>query len=92
MAVKLLEVPAEIIEDALDLELKTARSSPTPSTGALHLSRRAASGRARHGGTPAKARLGSLPWPAIDAAKAIPWVESKAGVTLAESQRRTANR
>ena len=30
---------------------------------------------------------GALPWPAIDAAKAIPWVESKAGITLAASQR-----
>jgi hypothetical protein len=28
----------------------------------------------------------------IDAEKAILWVEGKAGVTLAESQRRTANR
>jgi hypothetical protein len=32
-------------------------------------------------------REGMLPWPHVDPAKAIPWVESKAGITLAESQR-----
>src|SRR5512134_3109449 len=31
--------------------------------------------------------IGALPWPAIDAAKAIPWVDGKAGITLAASQR-----
>ncbi len=30
---------------------------------------------------------GRPPWPAIDPAKAIPWVEAKLGVTLADSQR-----
>ena len=28
-----------------------------------------------------------LPWPHIDPAKAIPWVEARAGIMLAESQR-----
>ena len=30
---------------------------------------------------------GAPPWPAIDAERAIPWVEEKTGLTLAESQR-----
>ncbi len=29
-----------------------------------------------------------LPWLAIDAAKAIAWVDTKAGITLATSQRK----
>jgi exodeoxyribonuclease V alpha subunit len=31
--------------------------------------------------------VGAPPWPTIDADKAIPWVEGKTGLTLAESQR-----
>src|SRR5512134_1942448 len=31
---------------------------------------------------------GALPWRGIDAVKAIPWVETKAGITLAASQRK----
>jgi exodeoxyribonuclease V alpha subunit len=30
---------------------------------------------------------GSMPWPGIDPAKAIPWVESRLGFALAESQK-----
>ena len=29
---------------------------------------------------------GSLPWPEIDADKALPWIEGKTGLTLAKSQ------
>ena len=29
---------------------------------------------------------GPLPWPDIDAAKALPWIEQKVGITLADSQ------
>ncbi len=32
-------------------------------------------------------RVGILPWPAIDADQAIPWVERRTGVTLSPSQR-----
>ena len=31
--------------------------------------------------------IGEMPWPAIDAEKAVPWVERRIGMTLAESQR-----
>jgi exodeoxyribonuclease V alpha subunit len=30
---------------------------------------------------------GKLPWPAIDPGKAIPWIEQRIGLTLAESQK-----
>jgi exodeoxyribonuclease V alpha subunit len=52
----------------------------------LHLAERAIASRLR------TLTSGSLPWPAIDAEKAIPWVEGKAGVTLAESQRQAVRR
>jgi exodeoxyribonuclease V alpha subunit len=88
MAAKLLEVPATIIEGALDLELNdgevvtdTVDEKPCIFLAGLHRAERAIAGRLR------TLASGSLPWPAIDAEKAIPWVESKAGVTLAESQR-----
>ena len=29
---------------------------------------------------------GPVPWPAIDAAKALPWAEARTGLTLADSQ------
>ena len=35
---------------------------------------------------------GALPWPAIDAEKAAPWVERRIGMTLAESQRQAVGR
>ena len=67
---------------------KTARSSPTASTArrciflaGLHRAERAIAARIK------RSASGALPWPAIDAAKAIPWVETKAGITLAASQR-----
>jgi exodeoxyribonuclease V alpha subunit len=30
---------------------------------------------------------GKLPWPPIDAGKAVPWIEQRVGLTLAESQK-----
>ena len=30
---------------------------------------------------------GKLPWPPIDADKAVPWIEQRVGLTLAESQK-----
>jgi exodeoxyribonuclease V alpha subunit len=29
---------------------------------------------------------GTLPWPSIDPEKALPWIERKTGLSLAESQ------
>ena len=88
MAVTLLEVPAEIIETALDLELQDGEVVADSVDGerciflaGLHRAERAIAARIR------ALISGALPWPAIDAAKAIPWVETKAGITLAASQR-----
>ncbi|MDG4602596.1 MAG: ATP-dependent RecD-like DNA helicase [Defluviicoccus sp.] len=88
MAAALLEVPAEIIEAALGLELHdgdvvadTVEERPCIFLAGLHRAERAIAGRLRALAT------GPLPWPAIDAEKAIPWVETKAKITLAVSQR-----
>ena len=88
MAVELLEVPAAIIETALGLELQDGEviaddvdAEPCVFLAGLHRAERAIAARI---GT---LRRGALPWPAIDAAKAIPWAESKAGIDLAASQR-----
>jgi exodeoxyribonuclease V alpha subunit len=88
MAVGLLDVPAEIIETALDLELQNGTVIADSVDGerclflaGLHRAERAIAGRIR------ALRSGAPPWPPIDAAKAISWVETKAGITLAASQR-----
>jgi exodeoxyribonuclease V alpha subunit len=88
MAVRLLDVPAEIIETALDLELQDGDVIADSVEGercvflaGLHRAERAIAARIK------VLRSGALPWPMIDAAKAIRWVETKAGITLAASQR-----
>jgi exodeoxyribonuclease V alpha subunit len=88
MAVTLLEVSAEIIETALDLELREGEVVADSVDGerciflsGLHRAERAIAARIK------ALNCGALPWPAIDAARAIPWVESKAGINLAASQR-----
>jgi exodeoxyribonuclease V alpha subunit len=75
MAVTLLEVPTEIIESALDLELQNGEVIANAVDGercvflaGLYRAERAIAGRIKALGS------GSLPWPAIDAARAIPWV------------------
>ena len=88
MAEQLLEIPASIVEEALGLELEAGDVIADEVDGrrciflaGLHRSERAIAGRLRI------LQQGALPWPHVDPAKAIPWVETKAGVTLAESQR-----
>ncbi len=88
LAVELLEVPAEIIERALDLELQDGEvvadsvdDERCIFLAGLHRAERAIADRIK------ALSIGALPWPSIDAAKAIPWVETKAGITLAASQR-----
>lgn len=88
MAVSLLEAPAATIGTALDLELRdgevvgdTVDGEQCIFLAGLHRAERAIA--ARLDGL----RGGPSPWPPIDAAKALPWVESKAAITLAPSQR-----
>ena len=88
LAEKLLDVPQDLIRTALDLELadgtviadrlgETACVFPA----GLHRAERAIADRLL---TLAK---GKTPWPWIDPDKAIPWIERRTGLTLAESQK-----
>ena len=88
MAEQLLEIPASIVEEALDLELEAGDVIADEVDGrrciflaGLHRSERAIAARL------ATLQEGAIPWPHVDPARAIPWVEARAGVTLAESQR-----
>ena len=87
LAVELLEVPRELVQTALDLELAegnviadTVGDMPCVFLGGLYRAERAIADRVH--------RLinGSLPWPSIDPDKALPWIEQKTGLSLAHSQ------
>ncbi len=87
-AVKLLEIPAPIIERAVEEELiqENLVAEPIQEKLALFLTPlyRSERGIAEH-----IARLaGEPPWGHIDAAKAVPWVEEKTCLSLSESQRK----
>ena len=87
LAGKLLEVPAPLIDSALQEEL--AEETLTADrvgdaeciflTG-LYLAERGISEHLK------RIRVGTLPWQEIDAGKALPWIEQKTGLTLAASQ------
>ncbi len=87
LAERLLEVPAELVGTALDLELAEGtvvadRVGDTECvflTG-LHRAERAISERLL------RLREGAPPWGAIDAERAIAWVSERIGLTLAPSQ------
>jgi exodeoxyribonuclease V alpha subunit len=87
LAVKLLEIPSGIVEDAIHEELKQGViiADQVEDRGCVFLAGlyRAEQSIAARLKTIAR---GGLPWPRIDADKAIPWVEEKAGLALAESQ------
>ena len=88
LAAELLEIPAGIVEEALELELRGGDVVADEVDGracvflaGLH--------RAERGIAERLLRLaqGSPPWPAIEALKAIAWVEQRTGLALAASQR-----
>jgi exodeoxyribonuclease V alpha subunit len=88
LAARLLEVPAELIAPALALELAAGVVVADALDGrscvflaGLYRAEQAIAERLR------LLAAGSLPWPAIDAARAIPWVQRRTGLTLADSQR-----
>ncbi|WP_417281705.1 ATP-dependent RecD-like DNA helicase [Azospirillum himalayense] len=88
MAVKLLEIDASILEAAAELERQDGAvvadslgGEPCLFLASLHRAEQAIADRLR------RLAGGPVPWPEIDAEKAIPWVEAKAGITLAEGQR-----
>jgi len=88
LAEKLLEVPVELVRTALGLELTegTVVADYVGDTPCIFL---AGLHRAEHGIADRLTRLlnGPLPWPWIDPEKALPWVEARVGLALAESQR-----
>jgi exodeoxyribonuclease V alpha subunit len=88
LATKLLEVDKAIVRAALDHELThdeivadAIGGEPCVFLRGLYLAERGVAERLL------SLAQGSPPWPAIDADKAIPWVEKKTGKTLAASQR-----
>src|ERR1700720_2648275 len=87
LAVELLEVPAQLIQTALDLELaeRTVVADTVGETACIFL---AGLYRAEQVIAERILRLviGTLPWPYIDPEKALPWIEQKTGLSLAESQ------
>jgi len=88
LALELLEVPAELIQTALDLELaeRTVVADTVGETACIFL---AGLYRAEQVIAERILRLanGTLPWPYIDPDKALPWIEQqKIGLSLAASQ------
>src|SRR5487761_116030 len=87
LAVELLEISKELVQTALDLELAegTVIAATVAETACIFLV-----GLYRAEQVIAERILriasGKLPWPSIDAEKALPWVERKTGLSLAESQ------
>ena len=86
LAAGLLEVPPELVQTALELELveRTVIADTVGETSCIFL---AGLHRAEQviAETPALAQ-GALPWPDIDPEKALPWTERRTGLSLAESQ------
>src|SRR5881396_1070694 len=87
LAEKLLEVPQELIRTALELELQEGtviadRVGETPCVflAGLHRAERTIAERLT------QLANGTLPWPWINANKALPWVEERIGLGFAKSQ------
>ena len=85
---ELLEVPPPLVETALGGELTSGEvvAGLTDGREVIFL---AGLYRAEQSiaDTLLRLRAGLLPWPAIDAERAIPWVKRRTGVTLSASQR-----
>jgi exodeoxyribonuclease V alpha subunit len=87
LAATLLAVPPELVQTALDLELAegtvvadTVGKTACVFLAGLYRAERVIAERIRC------LANGVLPWPAIDPGKALPWIEQKTGLSLAESQ------
>jgi exodeoxyribonuclease V alpha subunit len=87
LAIGLLEVPKELAAPALELELaeQTVIADTVDETACVFLR---GLYRAEQVIADRVLRLaeGKLPWSAIDPDKALPWIERKTGLSLAESQ------
>jgi exodeoxyribonuclease V alpha subunit len=87
LAEKLLEVPGELVRTALDLELTEGTviadwvgEAACVFLAGLHRAERSIAERLL------RLANGTLPWPWIDPDKALPWVEGRIGLALAENQ------
>ena len=87
LAEKLLEVPKELVRTALELELQEGTviadrvgEIPCVFLAGLHRAERTIAERLMG------LANGRLPWSWIDPGKALPWVEQRIGLALAESQ------
>jgi exodeoxyribonuclease V alpha subunit len=87
LAEKLLEVPQPLIGTALDLELheRNVIADRVGETACVFLAGLYRAERVIAEGLMRLAN-GTLPWPWIDPDKALPWVEKRIGLALAESQ------
>ena len=84
----LLEVPAELVETALGLELEGGAVIADDLEGRRCVFLAGLYRAEREIAEKLKAlAIGKPPWPAIDADKAIPWVEQRTKLALADSQR-----
>ncbi|ADC64132.1 SF1B family DNA helicase RecD2 [Allochromatium vinosum] len=87
-ATALLEIPAPLIEQAIDAELDAERliAESITARAALFLTplQRAELGVARH---VARLQPGDPPWGRIQTDRAWPWVEERTGLQLSDSQR-----
>src|SRR2546429_7697859 len=87
LAEKLLEVPQQLVQTAVDLELQEGtvvadRVGETPCVflAGLHRAERTIAERLT------RLANDTLPWPGFMPDKALPWVEQRIGLVLAESQ------
>jgi exodeoxyribonuclease V alpha subunit len=87
LAVELLSVPDELVRTALDLELAekkvvvdTVGETACIFLPGLYRAEQVIAERIR------RLASGGPPWPYIDPGKALPWIEQKTGLSLAESQ------
>jgi exodeoxyribonuclease V alpha subunit len=87
LAVELLDVPDELVQTALDLELAEGNVI-ADTVGEMACVFLAGLYRAEKVIAERLMRLinGALPWSYIDSEKALPWIEKKTSLSLAESQ------
>jgi exodeoxyribonuclease V alpha subunit len=89
LAIKLLEIPAPIIETAIAQELASETiiadavdGEPCLFLAPLHHAERSIATQI------VRLKSGAPPWPRFNSAQAIPWVEAKLSITLADSQKK----
>jgi exodeoxyribonuclease V alpha subunit len=87
LAVELLEVDKGLVQTAIDLELAegtviadTVGDTPCIFLAGLYRAEKVIAERLL------RLANGRLPWPYIDPEKALPWIEQKTGLKLAETQ------